>query len=639
MNKKTKNILITLFLFFVTCSLIIFAIIVNRDSKIDIILDSHSQTLETYYNILQYNQQITADVAYEETISLNKFIDILTIANRVKNNNDIETLNKLRLQAQNLLKQKYKFLRKKGILQYHFVFPDNKVFLRMHKPSKFGDDITSVRSDFNYTNSTLNVIRGFAQGRTAHAFRNIYPIFTKDNQHIGAMEVSFSSELLQNYFTQVNKLHTHFLVRKDIFNSNTWNRDDLILKYVPSSEHPDFMMTMTQSHTKKICIDENSKRIEVLIPKINKKIKEAKKFALYTIYESQARVASFFPIYHNITKEPVAWIVSYNKDPIIDKTIAEFNYIIGFVLVVLILLFIFIYYILNQRVILDEIIQEKTHNLQEMNRDLEESEHELQVLNENLANRVQDEVEKNRKKDQVLFEHTKMAALGEMIGNIAHQWRQPLSVISTAATGMQLQQEVGALDGTNVIKTCNSINENAQYLSRTIDDFTRFIKGNSKKEIFNLNKSIQSFLTLVNSSVKKYQIQIKIDIAKDIELNGLQNELNQCFINLFNNSKDALLFVEPTKLILISAYREKDALVIIFKDNGGGIDEKYIGKVFEPYFTTKHQSQGTGLGLNMTYRLIVEGMHGTINVINETYEYEGDKYTGAKFIIRLPQIT
>lgn len=638
MNKKLKNILITFSLFIVTYTIIIMVILLNRDSRIEVILDTHSQTLQTYYEILQYNQKVIADVSYEETLEIQEFIDIFTKANSAKNKGDLNGVDEFRKQAQKILLSKYKFMKKKGILQYHFVFPDNVSFLRMHKPSKYGDNITDIRSDFNYTNSTLKTIRGFAQGRTAHAFRNVYPVFGKEKTHLGAVEVSFSSELLQDYFTNVNKLHTHFLVRKAIFQSHAWKRDDLILKYVASSEHPDFMMTMTNDHTKEKCIIENKKRLKELLPTINQKMKNAEKFALYTVYQGFARVASFFPIYHNITKEPVAWIVSYKQDPLIDTTIMEFNYIIFFVSILLFLVFGFIYYILNQKDILDATVQEKTHNLQEMNRELEESEYELQVLNESLAHKVQEEVDKNRHKDQVLFEQTKMAALGEMIGNIAHQWRQPLSVISTAATGMQLQQEMDSLEKTHVLKTCQSINENAQYLSKTIDDFTRFIKGNSKKELFNLNKSIQSFLTLVNSSIKKYQIQVKIDIAQDININGLQNELNQCFINLFNNSKDALLFIEPIKLVWISAYRENNDLVIIFKDNGGGIDERIITKVFEPYFTTKHQSQGTGLGLNMTYRLIVEAMHGSINVINETYEFEGEKYTGAKFIIRIPQV-
>jgi len=97
-----------------------------------------------------------------------------------------------------------------------------------------------------------------------------------------------------------------------------------------------------------------------------------------------------------------------------------------------------------------------------------------------------------------------------------------------------------------------------------------------------------------------------------------------------------LLTTDP-KIVFISAYREENELIIVFKDNGGGIDESIIDKVFEPYFTTKHQSMGTGLGLNMTYRLIVEGMRGSIAVMNDTFSYEGVQYTGAKFEMTIPR--
>jgi len=506
----------------------------------------------------------------------------------------------------------------------------------MHKPSKYGDDLSAIRSDFAYTNSTKKIIRGFAQGRTAHAFRHVYPIINKKGVHLGAVEISFSSELLQNYFTQVNKIHTHFLVRKDIFKSKAWNRDDLILKYMQSAEDPNFMITMTSQHTKQKCIVENAKRIAPVKKEIAKGIKKGKSFSVYTMFHDKARVVSFFPITHNITQKPIAWIVSYRTDSLIDKTLESFRLVAMIIFIVLVTIFIFIYYMINQKNILNQLVLEKTSSLSRANKELEEQEHKLELLNQSLEDKIGQEVVKNRDKDKVLYEQTKMAALGEMIGNIAHQWRQPLSVISTGVTGMIMQKKFGTLDDEKFYFMCNSINENAQYLSSTIDDFRNFIRGESKKELFNLKTAIDSFLSLVNSSIKKYNIQMQVEIAEDIDINGLQNELNQCLINLFNNSKDALLIIEP-KLIFISAYREEDKLVIVFKDNGGGIDENIIDKVFEPYFTTKHQSMGTGLGLNMAYRLIVEGMHGSLSVMNDTFTYEDVQYTGARFEITIPR--
>ena len=241
-------------------------------------------------------------------------------------------------------------------------------------------------------------------------------------------------------------------------------------------------------------------------------------------------------------------------------------------------------------------------------------------------------------KELLLLQHSKMAALGEMIGNIAHQWRQPLSVISIAASGMQIQKEHNILTDELFQESCSAINDNAQYLSKTIDDFKNFIKGDRTKKLFSLKDDIDSFLHLVEGAIKIHDINMILDIDTNIQIDGYENELLQCLINIFNNAKDILNEkVEENKLVLISTSIEEEKIVVIkIKDNGGGIPEDIINKVFEPYFTTKHQSQGTGLGLHMTYNLIVDGMGGTIEVQNVTYEYEDIEYTGAQFVISLP---
>ena len=246
-------------------------------------------------------------------------------------------------------------------------------------------------------------------------------------------------------------------------------------------------------------------------------------------------------------------------------------------------------------------------------------------------------VTEQKRLEEQLFKSEKLASMGDMIGNIAHQWRQPLSVITTASSGMQLQKEYGILTDKLFQESCNAINKNAQYLSNTIDDFKNFIKDDRAKAVFSLKDDIDSFLNLVEGSIKRHNINIILDLQEDIKIDGYENELNQCFINIFNNAKDVLKEnVEDNRLIFISTSSSEDKVIIKIKDNGGGIPKDILPKIFEPYFTTKHQSQGTGLGLHMTYNLIVDGMNGTIEVTNETYTYQNKEYTGAVFIIKLP---
>ena len=335
------------------------------------------------------------------------------------------------------------------------------------------------------------------------------------------------------------------------------------------------------------------------------------------------------PVIGNNTKQAILnkWTsFTYKKD--IDYTFAWQIIIVG-----LIVIFIILYWV---RILKKEVQKRKM------------VEKELEILNNNLEKKVEIEVRLNRKKDLLLMEQSKMASMGEMIGNIAHQWRQPLSTISTASSGMQLQKEYNILTDKEFNESCEAINNNAQYLSKTIDDFKNFIKGDRKKTIFDFRNTIKGFLTLVNGSIKTHNINVIQDLQEYIIFDGYENELTQCLINIFNNSKDVLIEKEvKNKFLFISTFIDEEKIadensnlrtkaIIKIKDNAGGIPEDILPKIFEPYFTTKHKSQGTGLGLHMTYNLIVDGMGGTIESSNITYEYEGKEYTGAEFKISLP---
>jgi PAS domain S-box-containing protein len=240
------------------------------------------------------------------------------------------------------------------------------------------------------------------------------------------------------------------------------------------------------------------------------------------------------------------------------------------------------------------------------------------------------------RQQNMLLQQSKMASLGEMIGNISHQWRQPLSIISTGATGMQLQKEYGLLTDEMFIDTCNTINKNAQYLSKTIDDFKNFIKGERTLVEFNIYETIEQVLSLVESSTRNNYIDIVLDCEKDIFIKGYPNEFIQSIINIYNNSKDVLINLpEGERFFFITLKKHKESVILELKDNGGGVDEKILANIFEPYITIKHKSMGTGLGLNITYNFIVTGMHGTISVENESYVYNDKEYKGAKFKIML----
>jgi len=146
-------------------------------------------------------------------------------------------------------------------------------------------------------------------------------------------------------------------------------------------------------------------------------------------------------------------------------------------------------------------------------------------------------------------------------------------------------------------------------------------------------------LDLIQGSIKANGISFVVEQDENIRLNNYPNELNQSLLNIYNNAKDALRSKnEEDRYIFMKVSKTKENITISIKDSAGGIPENIINNIFEPYFTTKHKSQGTGLGLSMTYKMITDGMSGTINVKNETYSYNGKKYNGANFIITLSDI-
>jgi PAS domain S-box-containing protein len=237
--------------------------------------------------------------------------------------------------------------------------------------------------------------------------------------------------------------------------------------------------------------------------------------------------------------------------------------------------------------------------------------------------------------DQLLIQQSKLASMGEMIANIAHQWRQPLSIISTSATGIKMQKEMGILDDISEIKSLEIINENAQYLSNTIDDFRDFFKKSKTKNSVNLNNLIDKTLKLILTRLKNKNITI-INNSTDIKFETYESEMIQVFMNIINNSVDAFENKTYNKYLFLEAYESNDNIFIKIKDNAGGIEENIINRIFEPYFTTKDSKQGTGIGLYMCNEIIVKHLNGKIFATNESFEYEGNKYKGSQFTIELP---
>ncbi|KLE11301.1 sensor histidine kinase [Aliarcobacter butzleri L355] len=251
-----------------------------------------------------------------------------------------------------------------------------------------------------------------------------------------------------------------------------------------------------------------------------------------------------------------------------------------------------------------------------------------------LENKLKEYKRELDNKQAILYQQSKMAAMGEMIGNIAHQWRQPLSIITTATSGMVLQKQIGVLTDEFFFEASDRINHSAQYLSETIDDFRNFFIPNKEKSKVNLLEVFKKTLDLISAQFNSKEIKI-IKNIETIEFESYENELIQALINILNNSRDELIKKDGERFIFVDAFEKDNFINIIIKDNAGGVIKENLNKIFEPYFTTKYKSQGTGIGLYMTEEIITKHLNGTICVENVEFTYNEKEYFGAEFTIRI----
>ncbi len=243
-----------------------------------------------------------------------------------------------------------------------------------------------------------------------------------------------------------------------------------------------------------------------------------------------------------------------------------------------------------------------------------------------------------KRHEKIISQQTKMASMGEMIGNIAHQWRQPLTAISIAAGGIKLNYEFDMEDRDETILELDNIVENTRFLSSTIESFQNFLKVNKTTSTFDIKSTMKKTLAIINANLKSNNIFVIEDYSSNGSLSGIENELMQVFLNIINNAADILKTSDiktDKRYIRISIIKNENNIIISIQDNGNGISDDIINKVFEPYFTTKHQSQGTGLGLYMTHQ-IIDKMGGQIKVQNEEFSFENNQYFGANFTICFP---
>jgi len=241
--------------------------------------------------------------------------------------------------------------------------------------------------------------------------------------------------------------------------------------------------------------------------------------------------------------------------------------------------------------------------------DLNERERILQA-------RILEEIDKRRERERILQSQAKMAAMGEMMDAVAHQWKQPLNALSMYVDLLKMDFDAQEVDRTYIEQFVTDMQEQISHMVSTIDEFRTFFRPDKDKEPFGLKRCTQSVLLLIHDEMLRNDITVTVECDREIIVEGIENEFKHLLLNLLANAKDAFIDNGIDDRNIIIRFHQNDASIVVeVEDTAGGIPEAIIGDIFKPNFTTKPEGKGTGIGLYMSMQ-IAQKMHGTLRVAN-----------------------
>ncbi len=403
------------------------------------------------------------------------------------------------------------------------------------------------------------------------------------------LEISFSDEYEATFITKAIK---------KIFNIGKQNQNKILQRSIISN------------------INEKIIRVDSLVSEILVELKNPKSENIETVIRKVNFEINAISIYiTNLTNYDLNMAIREKSDTqIIFNTLsAILNISIVFVFIFSIMLSVMI--IMHFRKLhfgLEYAVNEKTK--------------ELLRLNESLERRIASEVANSRKKDLIMFQQARLASLGEMIANIAHQWRQPLSSLMMIIQGFETKMELGKLTLDFVKEKVNDATLLGDNMSKTLEDFQNFFKPSRAKEKFSVKTCIEHSVLLSKYLLEKEEIEFLLNVKTDEEIYGFYNELSHVFLNIISNAIDALKDKEYKRYIEVVVKKSKNNIRVNIVDNGGGIDEKVLEHIFEPYYTTKYKSSGTGIGLYMSQQIVQKHMNGKIECKNIYYKIQNENF-------------
>jgi len=486
------------------------------------------------------------DTAYKEKQQLSKIISsgliwkeklpqrLATLQTATKKQKD-----KIREDIYQDLKFRFKKLKAMGISHIHIHLPNNESFLRMSNPNKYGDNLATSRPSVLFVNQNHKACDNIEVGKFDAALRFVYPIFYK-NIYVGSMEASYyiatiTSSIMQEYYVLSN-----FFIKKSIVDKKQFK--GIISNYYRQSHYKGYYYDKAVLKELKKVSRKDIKELKPAKQITDKVRKMGQKDTPSSLYDKSIdSIITVIPIINELTKENIGFLTIRSKANISTNYI-YFIYAlsVGFLALGVYLLYILV----NKKDELTQMVQEKTEQLYETNRNLdakvEEKTKALQNLNSELEQKIAKALKENTKQLEALQQQSKLAAMGEMIGAIAHQWRQPLNEVAISIQNTKYDFQNGEIDAEYIKKFIDENKKVIKFMSRTIDDFRDFFRVDKAKSDFKVLEAIQKVVNMQSAQLKNHNISLHIS-GDEFSYNGLQSEFQQVILNLINNAKDVLI--------------------------------------------------------------------------------------------------
>lgn len=593
--KNNKKLKVYVFLAFIVLSISSLSFLeLDRKNSINNYLKDESQKFYLNYSVIYNDYKNIAELIFKTHIQNKNILELFAKRDR-------EGLKEY-------LNDNYQKLRVFNVRQLHFHLPNNDSFLRMHRPNKFGDNLSKARKTVKYVNENKKYIHGFEEGKIFNGFRFVYPLFL-DEKHLGSVEVSFSALFFIQEISKSYNVSANFLINKKVVAQKVFKEEQK--NYIQSPLRDYFYQ---RAIYEKFDLKKYNRKIdEDFEDKILNKMEKGELFAIFV--EEFKEIAIFLPLQNPITKDVVAYIKINKNDTEISKMNSSFlSYsILSILLIVAVILYLYSQY--KYQFALQNEVNKKTKKLNDLNNHLQEI--------------IEKEVAENKRKDELMIAQSRHAAMGEMISMIAHQWRQPIAVVSMGVNNLLADIELDMLDEKELKTIAKDILDQTEYLTKTIDDFRDFFKPEKSSEKVEIKGIFDEALKIVGKSLENNSVKVNVNCDVSNPIETYSRELLQVFINIMKNANEALNEIdEKNRIINIICFDKDNYIEIEVFNNGKNIKEELLSKIFEPYFTTKNEKTGTGLGLYISKIIIEKHLFGELSVENSN--------NGVTFIIKLP---